>query len=100
MGAKCGWIFGRTRVWTNRGSGRLVHALHAGAEGLAEREKCPVAGRYAARRGFGRPNLEEPPREWDAGGLSSKNQWNPIQEGIYGAKEGSEGAKATELCQS
>ena len=36
---------------------------------------------------------------WDTGGLSSENQWNPIEEGIYGAKGGSEGAKATEFSQ-
>ena len=58
-----------------------------------------MAGRFAARRGCGRSNLEKPPRELDTGGLSSENQWNPIEEGIYGAEEGSEGAKATESNQ-
>ena len=58
-----------------------------------------MAGQLAARRGCGRPNFERPPREWNAGGLSSKNQWNPIEEGIYGAEDGSAGPKATELCQ-
>ena len=59
-----------------------------------------MAGRFAAKRGCGRPNLEKPPHEWDTGGLLSENQWNPIKEGIDGAEEASEGAKATELCQS
>ena len=59
-----------------------------------------MAGQFAARRGGSRPNLEKPPREWDAEELSSKYHWNPIKEGIHGAKEGSEGAKATEFCQS
>ena len=27
--------------------------------------------------GCGKPSLEEPPRDWDLGGLSSENQWNP-----------------------
>ena len=58
-----------------------------------------MAGRFAARRGCGRPNLQKPPREWDNGGLSSKNQWNLIVEGIYGAEQGSEGARATEFNQ-
>ena len=58
-----------------------------------------MAGRFAARRGCGRPNLEKPPREWDTGGLSSENQWNPMEECIYGAGEGSEGAQVTEFNQ-
>ena len=58
-----------------------------------------MAGRFAARRGCGRSNLEKPPQEWDTGGLSSENQWNPIEEGIYGAEEGSKGPKATEFNQ-
>ena len=56
-----------------------------------------MAGRFAARRVCGPSNLEKPPREWDTGGLSFENQWNPVEEGIYGAEEGSEGAKATEF---
>ena len=59
-----------------------------------------MAGGFAARLGCVPSNLEKPPREWEPGGLSSKNQWNPIEEVIYGAKEGSERAKATEFCQS
>ena len=59
-----------------------------------------MAGRFAARRVCSRPNLEKPPLEWAAGGLSSENQWNPIEEGIYGAKEGSEGISTIEFCQS
>ena len=58
-----------------------------------------MTGRFAAKRGCGQSNLEKFPREWDTGGLSSENRWNPIEEGIYGAKEGSEGAKATEFSQ-
>ena len=58
-----------------------------------------MAGRFAARRGCGRWNLEKPPREWDTGGLSSENQWNRIEEVIYGAEKGSKGAKATEFNQ-
>ena len=54
---------------------------------------------FAARRSCGRSNLRMPPQEWDTGGLSSENQWNPIEEGIYGAKEVSEGAEATEFSQ-
>ena len=53
-----------------------------------------MAGRFAAKRGCGRRNLERPLREWDPGGLSSENQWQ-IKEGIYSAEGGSEGAKAT-----
>ena len=59
-----------------------------------------MARGIAARRGCGRPNLEKPPQEWDNGGVSSENRWNLIEEGIYGAEEGFEGAKATELCQT
>ena len=44
----------------------------------------------AVGRGCGKPSLEEPPREWDLGGLSSENQWNPSEsEGTSGAEEGS-----------
>ena len=35
------------------------------------------SGRIAAGGSCRRPRLEEPPREWDPGGLSSENQWNP-----------------------
>ena len=59
-----------------------------------------MAGRFAARGGYGQLNLEKPPREWDTGGLSSRNQWNPIDEGIYGAKEGSEGPKPLRLARA
>ena len=42
----------------------------------------PSSRRYlptylAAGRGCGKSSLEEPPREWELGGLSSENQWNP-----------------------
>ena len=40
-------------------------------------------------------------REWEPGGLSSKNQWNPREgEGTSGAKKGSRRAKTTEVCHS
>ena len=54
-----------------------------------------MAGRLEARRGCGQPNLVKRPGYGDTGGISSKNQWNPIEEGIYGADEGSEEAKAS-----
>ena len=59
------------------------------------------AGRIAAGGSCGRPVLEEPPREWDPGGLSSENQWNPREgEGTSGPKEGSRRAKTTEFRHS
>ena len=58
-----------------------------------------MAGRFAGKRDFSRSKLEKPPRQWDTGGLSSENQWYPLEEGIYRAEEGSEGAKATEFNQ-
>ena len=52
------------------------------------------SGRIAAGGSCGRPRLEEPPREWDPGGLSCENQWNPREsEGTSGAEEGSRRAK-------
>ena len=49
-------------------------------------------------RGCGKSSIEESPREWDLGGLSSKNQWNPREsEGTSGAEEGSGRAKTTEF---
>ena len=56
---------------------------------------CAQASSGTQTRPLGRP-----PRERDAGGLSSENRWNLMKEGIYGANEGSEGARATEFCQS
>ena len=47
------------------------------------------------------PHLEEPLQEWDPGGLSSENQWNPrASEGTSGAEEGCRRDKATEFCHS
>ena len=47
------------------------------------------------------PRLEEPPREWDPGGRSSENQWNPREsEGTSGAKKGSRRARTTEFRHS
>ena len=52
--------------------------------------------RIAAGGSCGRPRLEEPPLEWDPGGLSSENQCNPREsEGTSGAEEGSRRAKTT-----
>ena len=52
-------------------------------------------------RGCGKSSLEEPPQEWDLGGLSSGNQWNPRErEGTLGAEEGSRRAKTTEFRHS
>ena len=49
----------------------------------------------------GRPCLEDPPGEWDLGGLSSENQPNSREsEGTPGAKEGSRRAKTTEFRHS
>ena len=54
--------------------------------------------RIAAGGSCGRPRLEEPPREWEPGGLSSENQWNPREsEGTLDAEEGSRKAKTTEF---
>ena len=81
-------------------SGGFVNAGHGCAQGFGERKKCRTAGQIAARRGYGQPNLGKPSREWDAGGLSFENQWNLIEECIYGANESSKGVNDTEFCQS
>ena len=60
-----------------------------------------MSERIAAGGICGRSRLEEPPQEWDPGGLSSENQWNPREsEGTSGAREGSRRARTTEFCHS
>ena len=59
----------------------LMRGMYA-VKALRNERSAPWPGDAQQERGCGRPNLQKPPREYDTGGLSSKNQWNPIEEGL------------------